>query len=180
MAEMKMTFDLDEETKDLLRQAIAALTRGVPPTVDLEAEAARAKALAKEGEASFEAERRAEEEAAEAEAKKAAEAEAKKAAAKKAEDAKKADAAKKAAELAAQKQAEIDAAVEGEGEVDPLADEPADEPTYTLEQVVAALREYREIEGTQAVTDLVASYGVNHVKLIGKEHYADIMRKISK
>ena len=95
----------------------------------------------------------------------------------------KADAdAKKAADLAAKKQAEVDAALaaaeEKPAEIDPLADEPAidDAPKATFEDVLKALSDYRDIEGTQAVVDLLAKYDAEHVKKLKPEHFADVIR----
>ena len=159
MNEVKLSLSVgfDEKTTGLIQALIQALGNGT-----------RASAQLTEARAEKEAQEEAEAKAVAAAAKK------------KADD----DAAAKAKALAAKKQAEIDAALAAEeeakkaAEVDPLADVPAkDAPKVSFEDVLKALSEYRDIEGTQAVVDLLASYGAEHVKKLDPAHYAEVVAK---
>ena len=115
----------------------------------------------------------------------AAEKELKAQAAAKKKKAEAAAAAKKKAEAEAQAKAEAEAKAEAgtestaDAEVDdPLAGDDDGAPV-TQEMVLKALKEYREIEGTDAVVALLKEHGASHIKQLKPESYAAVHKAAS-
>lgn len=110
-------------------------------------------------------------------------------------EAKKAEAAEKRKAAAAKKKAEEEAAAAAEaeakekaeagaestGEADPLAGggDEAETKAPTQAEVLKALQNYREIEGTDAVIALLKEHDATHIKDLKEEHYASVFKAAS-
>lgn len=86
-----------------------------------------------------------------------------------------------AAEAEAEAVAKAEAGTESsamEDEADPLADEAPVEEEATQADVLAALKDYREIEGTDAVISVLKEHGATHIKDLDPAKYAAVLKAV--
>lgn len=91
--------------------------------------------------------------------------------------AKKAAADKKAAEAAAKKKADEEAAAKKAA--DEAAAKAATGDGPSIDDVRAALKAYREIEGAAAMLDVLKQFGAENLQALKPEHFADVIAKVS-
>lgn len=89
--------------------------------------------------------------------------------------------AEKPAETKAEKPAETKAADKPKAEADKPAEKPAEKPksSKTIEDVRTALKNYREIEGTPAMLEVLKKHGAANINELAKEHYEAVIAAVS-